>query len=397
MLYGEGKRAFHRLQLEIIRMSNDQSIFAWGTCVEEENVRTGSILADDPSFFWLCSDMELMDHDQFIESLKEYIPAEELALIDQDHFDIFPITNRGIQIWMLLRPYRDSDIVFKAWLPCRNNSSGPPVMINLAVWNSNYYRYSLPVDELPTEGHLQFRQVYLRYQDTYHNVTFEIDDSAMTENGFTFCDLSPSELNGNKLALRTTDANPLGARVYGNSQESLHFAVTLGQCFGQSWVATHAIDFPISELPRFYKQELVKGPERAQSMAEMPSLSKRYGRLWVNHIHPPASPWIMRTSRVVWERSRIGVRIEVLRDSSFDIGLNEWRILHVEVSDFFVVYTLLRPFIRRESAVSMTLGVSCCAICHASVRIYYVWMVFRSNFLWHKKKHRWACMPLIHG
>ncbi|KIM66406.1 hypothetical protein SCLCIDRAFT_58717, partial [Scleroderma citrinum Foug A] len=30
MLYGEGKKAFHRLQLEIIRISNDQSIFAWG-------------------------------------------------------------------------------------------------------------------------------------------------------------------------------------------------------------------------------------------------------------------------------------------------------------------------------------------------------------------------------
>ncbi|KIM62504.1 hypothetical protein SCLCIDRAFT_60203, partial [Scleroderma citrinum Foug A] len=29
MLYGEGRRAFQRLQLEIIRVSNDQSIFAW--------------------------------------------------------------------------------------------------------------------------------------------------------------------------------------------------------------------------------------------------------------------------------------------------------------------------------------------------------------------------------
>ncbi|KAI6022265.1 hypothetical protein PISMIDRAFT_94096, partial [Pisolithus microcarpus 441] len=29
MVYGEGKKAFHRLQLEIIRKSNDQSIFAW--------------------------------------------------------------------------------------------------------------------------------------------------------------------------------------------------------------------------------------------------------------------------------------------------------------------------------------------------------------------------------
>ncbi|KAI5997532.1 heterokaryon incompatibility protein-domain-containing protein, partial [Pisolithus albus] len=29
MVYGEGKKAFQRLQLEIIRRSNDQSIFAW--------------------------------------------------------------------------------------------------------------------------------------------------------------------------------------------------------------------------------------------------------------------------------------------------------------------------------------------------------------------------------
>ncbi|KAI5994811.1 heterokaryon incompatibility protein-domain-containing protein, partial [Pisolithus albus] len=29
MLYGEGKKAFQRLQLEIIRVSSDQSIFAW--------------------------------------------------------------------------------------------------------------------------------------------------------------------------------------------------------------------------------------------------------------------------------------------------------------------------------------------------------------------------------
>jgi len=36
MLYGEGKNAFHRPQLEIIRSSNDQSIFAWDC-----NVRTG--------------------------------------------------------------------------------------------------------------------------------------------------------------------------------------------------------------------------------------------------------------------------------------------------------------------------------------------------------------------
>ena len=45
MQYGEGKKAFHRLQLEIIRTSNDQSIFTWAH-VDSSDVRAGSILAD---------------------------------------------------------------------------------------------------------------------------------------------------------------------------------------------------------------------------------------------------------------------------------------------------------------------------------------------------------------
>ncbi|KIM51441.1 hypothetical protein SCLCIDRAFT_143259, partial [Scleroderma citrinum Foug A] len=60
MIYGEGKKAFHRLQLEIIRESNDQSIFAWG-CDADLDGRTGSVLADDPRVFQGCDKMELMD------------------------------------------------------------------------------------------------------------------------------------------------------------------------------------------------------------------------------------------------------------------------------------------------------------------------------------------------
>ena len=76
MLYGEGKKAFRRLQLEIMRTSNDQSIFAWGIG------RAGSILADDPSFFRDCDNMELMDRDEFIKSLgrSDYIPLQHLAI-----------------------------------------------------------------------------------------------------------------------------------------------------------------------------------------------------------------------------------------------------------------------------------------------------------------------------
>ena len=149
MLYGEGKKAFHRLQLEIIRTSNDQSIFAW-SC-DGEGVRTGNILADDPSVFRCCSEMKLMNPDEFIEYLSKDIDGE-LSSIEEDRLGIFPITNRGIQIWLFLRPVPDSDLVFEAWLPCCSLSSGrrEPVAINLCLRESNYYRWSAQPSQGPS-------------------------------------------------------------------------------------------------------------------------------------------------------------------------------------------------------------------------------------------------------
>ena len=332
MLYGEGKKAFHRLQLEIIRMSNDQSIFAWGC--NEANVRSGSILADDPSFFRKCHDVELMDFDQFVQSLKDRIP--ETGLLEEDRFGTFPITNRGIQIWLPLRPCSPS--VFQAWLPCRSGSFHLPVTINLALWNSNYYRYSSSVSQLPTEKTVQFRQLYLRYEDIHHDITFEIDDSAVTENGFACCDAYPLECRGNTLTL--TGMNPLCVRVYSDRQGSCRFAVAFGQYFGQDWIhcaCVPASRFSWSDRDKF----LVRGPERVQSMAEAPSRSERYGHIWFSHTFLHGSSWIARTCRVMWEKSRIGVRIEVFRHPGSGVhnGPDEWRILGVEASAFFFVHT----------------------------------------------------------
>jgi len=114
MVYGEGKKAFHRLQLEIIRASNDQSIFAW-----DWNGRTGSILADDPSCFRSCGRMELMGHDEFIQKfLEKHAPEEE-----KDPLGTFQITCHGIQIWLLLRSIHGSRTLFEARLPCRRVQS----------------------------------------------------------------------------------------------------------------------------------------------------------------------------------------------------------------------------------------------------------------------------------
>ena len=193
--------------------------------------------------------------------------------------------------------------------------------INLAMWNSNYYRYSQVSSH--RKDSLQFRQVYLRYQDVPCNVIFEIDDSAITENGFSS---DPSELTDNTLTL--TDVNPLYVKTY--SQGDSRFAVAFGQCFGLDWV--HLIDNPPDRFSVANKWELMlSGPGRAQSIADVPSRGNDHGRLWVHHL--VVSTWIIRIYRVVWDLSRIGVRMEIFMGSSFHHGI-VWKTLDIEASGF---------------------------------------------------------------
>lgn len=105
--------------------------------------------------------MELVDPNEFIQFLEgPGVPEEELCLIEEDRFDVFPITNRGIHIWLFLRP-RATAPCFQALLPCRLGPSGPPlVSIDLALSTSNYDRYFAVISWGNSEE-AKFRQIYL--------------------------------------------------------------------------------------------------------------------------------------------------------------------------------------------------------------------------------------------
>ena len=339
MLYGEGKKAFHRLQLEIIRTSNDQSIFAW-SCYEGE-MRTGSILADDPSAFRYCSAMELMDLDEFIVSLSKDMPEAELRFIEKDRLGIFPITNRGIQIWLFLCPYLGSHSVFLARLPCRSGPSGPPVTITLGLWESNYYRYT-QLDFCPA-GTLMFRQVYLRYQDISHrNAAFEIDDSSITENGFICFNTFPATLTGNTFTLTSTD--PLCLKIYSNNKTGRCFAVGFGQCFGKDWIHVISEESCVCDsswreccAQMEYDKMLARAPEHARSMDKARSGAGRYGRVCI--MQTRLYHFTLFTSCVVWKSSgKSGVKFELFRrDPGFGNVSGEWTGFDVDVSGIFLV------------------------------------------------------------
>ena len=323
MLYGEGKKAFHRLQLEIIRSSNDQSIFAWGFW--SSSVRIGSILADDPSDFKDCSGMELMNHAKLIKIFPE------LSSTNTDHFDVFPITNRGIQIWMPLRRYRGSNSVFKAYLPCRRYGF-KFVTINLVLWNSNYYRYPSMTTAALEASPAEYHQVYLRYQDTSENltVTFDVDDNGVIENGFTPSHVDPKNPTRNTFTL--TNTNPFCVKTYFTEGGDGHFNIAFGQCLGLDWVHLDVDRPPESLIDDTLKVQI---PDRALSWAMAKETSISDG-LWVFHLQLPGSTWIVRVYRVVWKRSKVRLRLEVFRGPHPQNCLDKWNVYDVEVSDFFV-------------------------------------------------------------
>ena len=206
------------------------------------------------------------------------------------------------------------------------------MIINLALWHSDYYRYSSLL-KTPLGGKFKFCQLYLRYQDSDCDITFEVDDSAVVENGFTHCDVYPSHFEGKTPTV--TGTNPLYVKVYTHMQANHRFAVAFGQCFGQDWI--HVVDNPISKFSTSHREELlVTGPEECDQFITEASLrGEGYGCVWVNYTHLIGSPWIVRTSRILWERSKIGVRMEVFRHPSFITIPVKWMAFDVEVGQFF--------------------------------------------------------------
>ena len=268
--------------------------------------------------------MKLMDHDEFIKKFPE------LSSTNADNFDVFPITNRGIQIWMPLRRYRDSNCVFQAYLPC-HPAYGALVTINLVLLHSNYYRYPSTTAGVLEASPAEFHQVYLRYQDTSnHTVTFDIDDSGVIENGFISSHAIPED-TGNTVTL--TDTNPFCVKTYSKERGNGRFKIDFGQCLGLDWVHLDVPRHPESWIDDTMKVHM---PGGALSMADSPFQAYSSGRLWVRHPQLPGSTWIVRIYRVAWERSKTRLRLEVFRGTHPQKCLEEWNAYDVGVSDFFV-------------------------------------------------------------
>ena len=291
MMYGEGKNAFRRLQLEVIRMTNDQSIFAW-SCSRETGW-SSSFLAADPSYFRDCHSVEKMDIDKFIHHHKNKILEDELRKVmdSEERLRTFTATNDGIQIWLLVRHWRGSSSLFQVMLACHSLSSARPIIIDVVKFKSKYFRY-FGYCEAPLYDKMQFQHVFLPYQGDIHpfNFTFNLDLKSLSYGGFDQHPVFP-EMKLENDSLTLTDVNDCAIISYTHPKRSMRLVVAFHYCFGQPLI--HVICCDLHEDQQRCVQEVYRnvrraGPDKANRMAGTWESNPRADCL-AKHVHIPGS------------------------------------------------------------------------------------------------------------
>lgn len=116
-LYGEGFRAFTRLQQEILRTSNDHSIFTW----QRKSLAAG-LLAESPDEFFHSSEWVPLDYQIFVDTFGISNPKPDFAM-----------TNFGLHIQLPLAPipgFEGYQIAFLACTKLFDDMSGPRIDLN---------------------------------------------------------------------------------------------------------------------------------------------------------------------------------------------------------------------------------------------------------------------------
>ncbi|KAI6145910.1 heterokaryon incompatibility protein-domain-containing protein [Pisolithus tinctorius] len=344
MLYGEGEKAFQRLQLEIIRTSSDQSIFAWNRW----KPRTVSVLADDPSDFRGCGRIEKVEPDQFADRLMKYIQWNKLGspwyitrryrkistnpihwcrlawlrrhAVSQQHHVSFSVSNAGIQVCLPIIPLPDSRNHFRAILACRGGGFGLET-IDLEFSGSRYLRTSAPspISELSIlKTYPEFKTLYLTHHQDANQAhrEFTLDDKHASYHHFTRRGTYPREFTGNTVSLSFL-IDDLVVIVYANDDAGFRFAVGLGYYHGQGWV--HVVrDKPATQKDwtlfarEAYRRMWDARVEHARRMPKQDPVDERRGNdHFIKHAHLPQSIWAARVVWGRWEKGDFRIMVDV--------------------------------------------------------------------------------------
>ncbi|KAI6154268.1 heterokaryon incompatibility protein-domain-containing protein [Pisolithus tinctorius] len=339
MLYGEGERAFRRLQLEIIRESNDCSIFAWDPYARVP--RYGSVLADDPSYFRACRYIQKDPDTSFVDKLIMYIDKHKLGRLkneaesrkDAKKLSVFLATNAGIQICLPVIPYSEPNpgpyefryldsprpTTLKAILAC-SDQHGDLITIDLTSRGSSFDR-TLSDNELKQTSP-EFMELYL----THHQVDepacgLTLVDANASHYGFIRCGTFPREMTSNAFTL-SSRASDLILIIYANYSAKSRFAVGLGKHFGREWMHVTCDECVANQQDDC--KPWSSFAEKAYDMmwSARARLAQKYHSDKL-HAHLSQSIW---AATVVWETDL--VTVDIKKCAGCCVGPHEWTINH---------------------------------------------------------------------
>ncbi|KAI6020592.1 heterokaryon incompatibility protein-domain-containing protein [Pisolithus marmoratus] len=363
MLYGEGKNAFRRLQLEIVKETGDHSIFAWRTRMP----RTGSVLAEDPRDFLGCGYIRKVEPDDFGDKLVKYI--EEKKLNKPWHFDLlgrsrsrahqrklialrdaarsqqfhtFTVSNTGIQVFLPVIPDPESPSHFRAILAC--GYGGGLDTIDLVSSGTSLDRIANMHTTFTT--YPEFKTLHLTHHQDVNEKRrkFTLDDKHVSHHGFTRCGTYPREFKGSAVTLSSL-TDDLIVIVYANNDARSSFAVGLGYYRGQGWVhVVYDECFPAQEADgtnfgsRAYDRVWEARAKHAQSMPKHEPA--HHNDHFTKHAHLPRSIWAARVVWGRWEMDDFKVMVDVEQCPGCCDGPCRWTTTDSDCSDIGVPWLM---------------------------------------------------------
>ena len=134
MLYGEGERAFSRLQEEIIRTSDDESVFAWGFGRDTTLSRTRTrLVAASPADFKGCENVRLGS--SFSRRRSTHYSLTNKGLLIERPLLILPRPFNSVLVPLTCCPSKDSDqvLALPLALPAREGLSDEDTCLSVSA------------------------------------------------------------------------------------------------------------------------------------------------------------------------------------------------------------------------------------------------------------------------
>ena len=162
LIYGERHKAFIRLQTEIMKYSDDQSLFAWKTPPAVDDFRCG-LLASSPMYF-----AESRNISPFSRHASDYESQPPFSMTSRGVSISLPILEVNCVLW----GSTEYSGMFLATLDCQDvTDARGPLGIYLLRNEGGYYRRYYPDQLIPTGnvqgaiGNIEIKNIYIAQDD----------------------------------------------------------------------------------------------------------------------------------------------------------------------------------------------------------------------------------------